>query len=132
MKISLDALQPYLTTLDTVSSKILPYLILTLFSGGKNNVYQIYEKNELSSNSHENAVLEHYHAKNMLDILNDPSCNVLHMFDENLAKKYKQFMISAILCTDMSRHFKMIEEFKAKRNKLDPENAEDKAVRPFN
>lgn len=66
----------------------------------------------------------------MLNVLNDPSCNVLAVFEEDEAKKYKEYMVAAIMSTDMSRHFSIIEEFKTMKKKLDPENQEDKEVTP--
>lgn len=88
--------------------------------GGKNNMFQVFEKNDLSCMSHERAVLEHYHSAQLLDVLNDPSCNVLAKFPEEKAKVYKDMMLNAIMCTDMSRHFNFIEEFKTKKLTLDP------------
>ncbi len=88
----------------------------------------MFEKNSLSINSHEKASMEHYHTASLLDVLNDPSCDVLAIYSEDQAKKFKEFMVAAIMSTDMSRHFSIIEEFKVKKNKLSVENQQDKQV----
>lgn len=72
-------------------------------------------------------MLEHTHAAFMLKILGDPSCDVLHTFSDDRKKRMKDVMVAAILATDMTRHFAIIEEFKSKK-KFDPENLEDKKV----
>lgn len=105
------------------------YRIWLIFIGGKNNMFQVYSKNELSCMSHERAVLEHYHSAQLIDVLNDASCNILQFFAEDKAKNFKDMMINAIMCTDMSRHFSIIEEFKSKKLSLDPSNRDHKFVK---
>lgn len=101
---------------------------LKVLKGGKNNVFQIYERNERSFLSHEKAVLEHIHAALMLKILSNPECDVLHTFPDDVKKRLKDIMVEGIMATDMTRHFAIIEEFKNK-SKFDPEKLEDKRVK---
>ena len=78
--------------------------------------------------SHGQAVLEHYHAANMLRILSKPESNVLKIYKPDEVKKFKELMIHGVLSTDMSRHNSQIEEFKSRNNKFDKDNFEDKMV----
>lgn len=80
---------------------------------GKNNTYYIKKKHNLVFKSFEKSVLEHYHCEKTLKIMSDSDCDIMAYGDANQKAYFKRIIIEAILATDMSKHFGLLEQFNA-------------------
>jgi high affinity cGMP-specific 3',5'-cyclic phosphodiesterase 9 len=58
------------------------------------------------------AVLENYHASSALEILKDPTCDILRDMKPELKGKARDIIITAVLATDMAKHHQTIENLK--------------------
>ena len=78
---------------------------------GKNNLYYIKKKHNLAFKSLEKSVLEHYHCEKTLKIMAHEDSDIMKYADPTQKTRFKQIIIEAILSTDMSKHFSLIESF---------------------
>ena len=77
---------------------------------GRTNAFEIESGSHLALRYHDNAVLEQHHTATMFLILNMPDCNLFANLDNSQRKYARKFMINAIMYTDMSKHFKLIND----------------------
>lgn len=78
---------------------------------GKNNMYYVKKKHNLIFKSFEKSILEHYHCEKTLKIMSDADCDIMKYGDASQKSYFKRIIIEAILATDMSKHFSLLEQF---------------------
>ena len=60
------------------------------------------------------SVLENYHVSETFKVILNDSCNILENFTNGEFRVIRKRMISCILATDMTNHFKHLHEFRTK------------------
>ncbi len=60
------------------------------------------------------AVLEHYHAASMFEMMKDTELDIFASFTNDSRKLVREFIIGMVLSTDMAAHFDIIGKFKSK------------------
>jgi len=97
---------------------------------GVNNGFHLAGNSELACMSHENGVMEHYHAAKLLQLLGKKENDILsERFKDPAAKKEaRDRMVYSIMSTDMSRHFKFIGDFASYNGEFISGNQEHKKV----
>eukprot|EP01116_Phalansterium_solitarium_P005392 TRINITY_DN1697_c0_g1_i2.p1 TRINITY_DN1697_c0_g1~~TRINITY_DN1697_c0_g1_i2.p1 ORF type:complete len:1161 (-),score=425.01 TRINITY_DN1697_c0_g1_i2:361-3843(-) len=75
---------------------------------GLNNIFMINEKSPLAMVYNDKAVLENHHASLGSRILQEAENNIFSNMDAIDLKSVRRGMISCILATDMSKHFKLV------------------------
>jgi len=103
--------------LPSLASCLLPidllYLVLSaaahdLGHVGVTNQYLVDSLHPLALAYNDQAVQEHYHSASFFSILRDPSCNVFERFSRSEFSEARQFIVDAILATDMKKHLSMV------------------------
>jgi hypothetical protein len=79
---------------------------------GLNNAYQIAARTPLAVLYNDTSVLEHHHCASTFRILSQPRTNLLARLSEKHYRAVRATMISAILSTDMTCHFHLVDKFK--------------------
>jgi calcium/calmodulin-dependent 3',5'-cyclic nucleotide phosphodiesterase len=77
----------------------------------------MFEMNSLSKLAiryHDKSVLEQHHAATAISILQEDDSNILVNLSEEQFRKFRKLMISNILSTDITEHFKMVKEFETR------------------
>ena len=74
------------------------------------------------------SVLEQHHCYEAFRILKRQDCNILATLSPEQSKLARKYIISCILATDLAEHNKWLELFKAKREKLNWDEFEDKKL----
>ena len=86
---------------------------------GLTNKFMINSKNELSIIYNDVSVLENFHCAKTFQLLENNDINIFSNFsNENLLLLRKK-MIGEILSTDMSNHFKIVDEYKQYKKSVD-------------
>lgn len=78
---------------------------------GTNNAFQVNMKTSLALLYNDQSVLENHHCALAFKILNRKECDITAELDSDSAKYFRRTVISGILATDMSFHFKLKDEF---------------------
>ena len=108
---------PSISELDIVSL-IISALCHDIGHPGLNNNFLINSKNEISIIYNDISVLENFHCSKTFKLLQNNDINIFNKFSKENFLLIRKKMIGEILSTDMSLHFKIIEDFKEyKKNK---------------
>ena len=108
---------PNISELDIVSL-IISALCHDVGHPGLNNNFLINSKNEISLIYNDISVLENFHCSKTFKLLQNNDINIFSKFSKENFLLIRKKMIGEILSTDMSLHFKIIEDFKEyKKNK---------------
>jgi len=96
---------------------------------GVNNIFLIESKDPLAIRYNGNflynlnlldvSVLESHHIAASFSIMSQNNCNILEGFNKDDYKRARTLMISAVLATDMSKHFADLSKFKTKVSAAD-------------
>jgi hypothetical protein len=86
---------------------------------GFNNVFLVESKDPIAIRYNDVSVLENHHVASSFQLMLEPNCNVFASFGKDEYKRARSLMISAILGTDMSKHFAELGKFKSRL--ADPE-----------
>lgn len=82
---------------------------------GTNNDFQVASGSSLALLYNDVSVLENFHASKTFKILQKDSCNILSGISErSKVRKIREMIIKAILSTDISKHFQLIDQLKTK------------------
>jgi GAF domain-containing protein/PAS domain-containing protein len=83
---------------------------------GNTNLFEIHTQSRLALRYNDQSVLENHHCSVAFQIMREPRANVLGTLPPAYAAETRKIMISCILATDMSVHFQLVDEIKAKIN----------------
>ena len=86
-----------------------------LIKEGTNNSYEVKTRTEWAKIAKNDAVLEKMHVRTFLNIMKEEKFDILA--NSTAKDDMKQFIIRIILATDISKHFKNLEQLKEKREK---------------
>jgi len=89
---------------------------------GNNNAWEVATKSELAVKYSDTAVLESHHAAVGLQIMQDPSCDVLRGVDAERMEEVRKVYLHCILQTDMAMHFGMVSALKVLTEQCGDEN----------
>jgi len=78
--------------------------------GGVNNSFLVRSRDKLAMVYNDISVLENMHAATLFTIMNEPQYNILCGMLPQVWCKARKVIVQAILSTDMSHHFKLINE----------------------
>eukprot|EP00736_Rhodelphis_marinus_P008344 Rmarinus@m.10004 len=81
---------------------------------GNNNDFEIRTLSSLALQFNDQSVLEHHHLNVLFEILAQPSCNILANLSADDFIELRRNIISMVLATDMSCHFEIVAQLKAK------------------
>ena len=81
---------------------------------GRTNIFEINSLSDLAIRYHDKSVLEQYHASLTIEILRNPRSNILLNFSNEDYRQFRKMIISNILNTDMTEHFKLIKDFESR------------------
>ncbi|GBG27136.1 cAMP-specific 3',5'-cyclic phosphodiesterase [Hondaea fermentalgiana] len=82
---------------------------------GTNNDFQISSGSSLAILYNDISVLENFHASKTFQILQKDACNIFaEMPGREARQEVRETIVKAILSTDISKHFKLIDDLKAK------------------
>ena len=108
---------PNISELDIVSL-IISALCHDVGHPGLNNNFLINSKNEISIIYNDISVLENFHCSKTFKLLQNNDINIFSKFSKENFLLIRKKMIGEILSTDLSLHFKIIDDFKEyKKNK---------------
>ena len=108
---------PNISELDIVSL-IISALCHDVGHPGLNNNFLINSKNEISIIYNDISVLENFHCSKTFKLLQNNNINIFSKFSKENFLLIRKKMIGEILSTDLSLHFKIIDDFKEyKKNK---------------
>jgi len=85
---------------------------------GTNNLYQVNARTKLALLYNDQSVLEHHHCHILFKLLLKPESNVLVHLTPAEFKDFRSTVTSAILSTDMTAHFSLVEKLNAIIEKL--------------
>lgn len=93
---------------------------------GLNNVYLMEDSDRIALRYNDQSVLENHHAAKSFEILKNSDCNFTVTFSKSDYKRFRKTMVSAILATDMSKHFEELGAIKSKLQSDDFDATEEK------
>jgi len=77
---------------------------------GVNNQYLVETSHELAMKYNDRSPMENMHCAKLFQIATDPEANIFTLLEKSVFKEMRKGMITAILHTDMTKHFEMIKE----------------------
>ena len=86
---------------------------------GLTNKFMINSKNELSIIYNDVSVLENFHCAKTFQLLENNDINIFNNFSNENFLLLRKKMIGEILSTDMSNHFKIVDEYKEYKKSVD-------------
>ncbi|GAX82496.1 hypothetical protein CEUSTIGMA_g9923.t1 [Chlamydomonas eustigma] len=95
---------------------------------GHSNSYHVHVQTELARLYNDSSVMENHHCALMFEILRRKDCALLDDLDKDVRKRLRKTIISAILCTDMSNHFNMTQDFRKHDAAFDSESESDRQI----
>ena len=95
---------------------------------GMNNTYLVNTKDSVAMIYNDKSVLENMHSSLLFTVLDQEEYNVLANLSAERSKYIRKVVIEAILCTDMTQHFKMCKQFEGFDKAIDKE---DETTRSF-
>mmetsp|Transcript_5836 Transcript_5836/g.8013 ORF Transcript_5836/g.8013 Transcript_5836/m.8013 type:complete len:422 (+) Transcript_5836:123-1388(+) len=101
----------YLDDLE-IAAFLLAALCHDLDHPGLNNDYHIKKGLPLAIRYNDSSVLENHHAAKMFQLLEDVRMSILENVEPWQKKRFREICTGAILATDMSVHFTLLEQFK--------------------
>jgi hypothetical protein len=81
---------------------------------GTNNTFLVKTSHQLALTYNDHSPLENMHANVCFETLRRPGLNFLHHMSEHDFSVFRQKVIDAILATDMSKHFELVDRFSAR------------------
>lgn len=81
---------------------------------GRTNAFEISKETELALRYHDSSVLEQHHAATLFHTISKPAANIFANVEPEQKKAMRKLMIAAIIATDMSKHFTMVEKMSAR------------------
>jgi hypothetical protein len=81
---------------------------------GYTNQFMINSDHELALTYNDQSVLENFHLAEAFKLIKIPDCNIFSGVSRETYRELREMIIQTVLATDMSRHFKVIGEFKSK------------------
>ena len=79
---------------------------------GHSNSFHVYTQSEIARLYNDSSVMENHHCALTFEVLRRKDCALLDHLDKAMQKRVRKIMIGAILCTDMSNHFAMTQDFR--------------------
>jgi hypothetical protein len=77
-----------------------------------NNNYHLNAQSSLAILYNDQSILENHHCTSTFTILKDPRCNILSSLSKEQYKNTRKLIVSCILGTDISSHFRLLDQFK--------------------
>lgn len=96
---------------------------------GHNNAFEIATNSDRAQLYCDDAVLERHHSFLTLKLLTDPSVNLLSGLTVEQRQEMRKLILPLILCTDMSVHFKIVDEITSRTSLEAPYDRNDPASR---
>jgi hypothetical protein len=94
----------------TIFSALIAALCHDIAHTGKNNQFEVNSGSPLAMMHNDDAVLERHHAQTTLSLLKLPENEgVLQQLSSEETRRFRKIVITVILSTDMSQHFKIVE-----------------------
>ena len=115
---------PGVSELDIVSL-IIAALTHDIGHPGLTNKFMINSKNELSIIYNDQSVLENFHCAKTFQLLENNDINIFSNFSKEDFLLLRKKMIGEILATDMSFHFKIVNEYKEYKKTKDVKSEQD-------
>ena len=115
---------PGVSELDIVSL-IIAALTHDIGHPGLTNKFMINSKNELSIIYNDQSVLENFHCAKTFQLLENNDINIFSNFSKEDFLLLRKKMIGEILATDMSFHFKIINEYREYKKTKDVKSEQD-------
>ena len=81
---------------------------------GKTNAFEIASYSKIALRYNDESVLENYHTYYFFSILEKSDCNIFINLQDIAFRKYRKFIISNVLNTDMKKHFELIHKIETK------------------
>jgi hypothetical protein len=79
---------------------------------GHSNSFHVYTQSELARLYNDASVMENHHCALAFEILRRQECAVLSDFDRESWRRIRKTIVAAILCTDMSNHTHVTQDFR--------------------
>jgi hypothetical protein len=97
-----------------VLAALLAAIIHDYLHPGFTNQYLINSDNDLAITYNDQSVLENFHCAQAFKIFQDKDCNIFAGMPRQMYQEIRELMIQMVLATDITKHFKLISEFKTK------------------
>jgi GAF domain-containing protein len=114
----------YLTSLD-ILTVLLSAICHDIDHPGHSNAFEVATRSELAMLYSDDSVLERHHLAVTQRLLEDPSTKVLKNLTASEKAEFRAKMTSAILMTDMSQHFKLLDDILQRSTKPVPYDKDD-------
>lgn len=98
---------------------------------GLNNAFLMNSTHDLAVLYNDTSVLENHHVAASFALLRDKSQNFFESISQDIYRKYRQKIISLVLATDFSKHFKDIAKLKLIYKDMNAEKTKDFMMRIF-
>lgn len=95
---------------------------------GHSNSYHVHTQSELARLYNDVSVMENHHCALTFEVLRRKECAILEELDPETWRKVRKTIVAAILCTDMSNHFHMTQDFRKHDTTFDHENDNDRLL----
>lgn len=92
---------------------------------GRNNMFEINSASKLAIRYNDDSVLENHHSARAFLILSQAEFNIFNQMHANEFPQFRQYVIQAILSTDIKKHFTELAQFKGRIDSVDFSPYED-------
>jgi len=95
---------------------------------GFTNQFLVNSDSDLATTYSDQSVLENYHLAQAFSILKQKEYNIFSGISRELYREIKEMIVQMVLATDMTKHYKILGEFKSKlaAGGLNPDSNEDR------